>query len=469
MKKFIGSIILILFWSNSAGAGYVLNYDAKQIQNGNYPKLTVWNGSGLTLNLTQLKGESVKSIWLDDPSKLVIDYAGELCSSPCRGGVTVLHLKRVTGLNFDNLPATMRTTLTVVTVSSEGDKIYKFILGYGGGSPKYLAVNLTPPVKQRPLPPLFNRPIVPAVQPLIEVAEVKKEVDNERIDLLKKGLQVAREKLKPTENNNLLFDRFDTFISQLESGSEEEETRQKNAISPKAIELVVNFGEEQLLAEEKLNQESEVQKSLVSQQQKLIVCNQVDSQPNQKPEKKLEQETVVINQPEKKTETISTEKQKKVEVSTVMTTTSIAQPELKVVEENITPEEKIQLLGIDQLNSREKANLISRGLLVAQNKKQINYRTRTYYKVQSVIKDLRKGKTLTQASKKARVDLSILHQLLIWGKPKPVKNLSISSSTKHLEKAEEQGSRGAGEKFSSTLSSASLPLSPEAPQQKTIA
>jgi hypothetical protein len=96
-------------------------------------------------------------------------------------------------------------------------------------------------------------------------------------------------------------------------------------------------------------------------------------------------------------------------------------------EKNITAEEKIKLLGIDQLNSRQQANLIATGLLVAQNKKQINYRTRTYYKVQSAIRALRRGKNLTQASQKARVNLSILHQLIIWGQPQPVKNLGIST------------------------------------------
>ena len=421
MKKLIFSIILILSSINPVEASYVLNYDAQQIENGNYPKLVVWNGSGLTLNFTELKNESVKSIWLDDPSKLVVDYAGELCSSPCRGGVSVVHLKRVTGLNFDNLPATSTTTLTVVTVSPAGEKIYKFILSYGGGSPKYLAVNLTPSVPQTPLPSLFARPIAPAVQSALQVAEINKKVDNERIDLLKKGLQVAKEKLKPTENNNLLFDRFDIFISQLESGYQEEEARQKNAISSKAVDLVVNFAEEQLLAEKVLNQEPEVQKPISP------------SASEQKPEKKLEP-PIVINQPEKKTEAVTTDKQKPVETSNVLSVSS-TQPESEV-EQNITPEEKIQLLGIDQLNSRQQANLIVTGLLVAQNKKQINYRTRTYYKVQSAIRALRRGKNLTQASQKASVDLSILYQLMIWAQPKPVNNLGISS--KHLEKAEER-------------------------------
>ena len=70
------------------------------------------------------------------------------------------------------------------------------------------------------------------------------------------------------------------------------------------------------------------------------------------------------------------------------------------------------------------ANLIVTGLLVAQNKKQINYRTKTYFKVQSAIRALRRGKNLNQASQLARVYLSILHQLLIWGEPQPINLVS---------------------------------------------
>jgi hypothetical protein len=389
MKKTIISIALILFSNNPVWANnYVLSFDAKQIENGNYPQLTVWSGSGLTLNFTALKDESVKSLWLDDPSKLVVDYAGQLCSLPCRGGVNIVHLKRVTGLNFDNLPATARTTLTVVTVSPEGDKVYKFILGYGGGAPKYLAVNLTPPVKQRPLPPLFHRRQLPAhPKPVTKVALI----DSERIDLLKQGLEVARQKLKPTTRNKLLLNRFELFISQLESGDREEDARKSNSISVNAVQLIADFGWEQKVSEIE-DQENNTSVTETETKTASVPKTEIDE-----PKNPLSADKPHINEEQKPA--------------------FIAKAE---VNEKTMREHKPKLITADNVeeeasNSREMANYIARGLLVAGNKKQINYRTRTYFKVQSAIRSLRRGETLTQAAKIAKIKLSVLEQLLVWG------------------------------------------------------
>ena len=409
MKKTIISIALILFSGNSVWAhNYVLSYEAQQIENGNYPQLTVWRGSGLTINLSALKEESVKSIWLDDPSKLVVDYAGELCAVPCRGGVNVIHLKRVTGLNFDNLPSTARTTLTVVTVSPEGDKVYKFILGYGGGTPKYLAVNLTPPVPQRPLPPLFNRRSLP--KPVPRVAQI----DTERIDLLKKGLEVARQKLKATTRNNLLFNRFDLFISQLESGYEEEEARKRNSISPNAVQLVANFAEEQKLAEAEINKPG-----TVSSKQPEVKITSLPEKPQTLTKEKTEIQTVFVNQIDSEQKPVSSNEQD-VKTSPVSKIEVEKEETVSTQKPEINQEPKFSSINTKELNSHQKANRITRGLLVAGNKKQINYGTTTYFQVQSAIKALRRGTSLTEAANVAKIKLSILEQLLIWGQPQPI-------------------------------------------------
>ena len=275
MKKLILSttIIFSCFASPTLASNYIRSFEAREIEEGNYPVLTVWSGSGLTLNFTSLTGEFVKSIWLDDPSKLVLDYAGELCSLPCRGGVKIIHLKRVTGLHFPNLPSTAKTTLTVVTVSSLGDKVYKFILGYGSGTPQYFTVNVTPRPKSRPA---FNQRLSPH---------------------------------SPVEEKN---------------------------------------------AESAANSE-------------------------------IKTTSVVPND-------ASVESEK---------------PQLTSVTNTVKEEAP---------NSRQIANYIVRGLIVAAQKKQINYGTRTYRQVQSAVRALRRGNNLTQAAQISQVKLSVLEQLIAWGK-----------------------------------------------------
>jgi hypothetical protein len=309
MKKLILSTSLIFscFASPTLGSNYIRSFEAQGIEDGNYPVLTVWSGSGLTLDFTSLTGEFVKSIWLDDPSKLVLDYAGELCSLPCRGGVKIIHLKRVTGLHFPNLPSTAKTTLTVVTVSSSGDKVYKFILGYGSGTPQYFTVNVTP--RQQISRPAVNQRLPPH-SPL-EVSPVPKNSSNALQSFINLGQSV--------ENNSSLRER-----------KEEENVASAANSEIKTTSVVTNDA----------------------------------SVESEKP-----QLTSVTN----------------------------------------TVEEEAP-------NSRQIANYIVRGLIVAAQKKQINYGTRTYRQVQSAVRALRRGNNLTQAVQISQVKLSVLEQLIAWGK-----------------------------------------------------
>ncbi|EAZ88901.1 hypothetical protein CY0110_31915 [Crocosphaera chwakensis CCY0110] len=214
-------------------AGYEINYEADKIASGSYPILSVWPGSGLTLNFTKLN-ESVKQVWLDDPSKLVLDYAGELCNLPCRGGVTVLHLKRVQGLEFENLPSTPSTTLTVVTVSPQGEKIYKFRLTYGKGSAKYLTVTLNP-TEYRPSPSLDEG--------YLAVARPNpKNIDTERIEVFEQGLATAKKELEDTSRNRLIFTRVELFIADLRQGYSEADARERNHLSKNAVNSLIEMG-----------------------------------------------------------------------------------------------------------------------------------------------------------------------------------------------------------------------------------
>ncbi len=67
------------------------------------------------------------------------------------------------------------------------------------------------------------------------------------------------------------------------------------------------------------------------------------------------------------------------------------------------------------------ANDLSAGLLVADNKNQLNYGTKNYRKVQTAIRSLRKGSSdnLREAAMLAGIELSVLMQLAKWGQDRP--------------------------------------------------
>lgn len=99
--------------------------------------VTVWAGSGTNLDFTRT-GETIQRAWLDDPHAVVVDFDAPL------GQASVLHLKRVQGIHFPNLPETDATLLTIVTQSPYGKKTYLFEVGYGTGTPQYATLAVTP-------------------------------------------------------------------------------------------------------------------------------------------------------------------------------------------------------------------------------------------------------------------------------------------------------------------------------------
>ncbi len=117
---------------------------------GDGAQISVWPGSGTNLDFTRT-GEVIQRVWLDDPSRLTLDFDGNLCgqgdSGSCDGaGASVIHLRRVTGIHFENLPETASTLLTVVMDSTKGRKVYQFQVNYGSGDPQYATVAIAPDV-----------------------------------------------------------------------------------------------------------------------------------------------------------------------------------------------------------------------------------------------------------------------------------------------------------------------------------
>lgn len=67
------------------------------------------------------------------------------------------------------------------------------------------------------------------------------------------------------------------------------------------------------------------------------------------------------------------------------------------------------------------ANDLSIGLVIAHQKRQIKYGTGTYRQVQTAIRSLRRGTSLTleQASRRANLESSVLNQVAKWGENRP--------------------------------------------------
>ena len=215
--------VALLQFAYPALASSVINISTSHAQGrtGSIPTLTVWSGMGLSLNFSGT-GERIVKAWLDDPSRLTLDFDVSLCSGQgngrCGSGATVIHLRRIHPLNFSHLPATPTTLLTVVTEGQRERKVYYFKLGYGSGKAKYIAVN----INTDPRPALQQR------QRLEEAAR-------DRAERIKQGLKVARQ-LNTSAQNELVFNRVEILLAHVRGGMSFSEAIRRVNIAPSVID-----------------------------------------------------------------------------------------------------------------------------------------------------------------------------------------------------------------------------------------
>ena len=122
---------------------------------GAIPTIKVWPGSGVNLSFIPTN-ETIAKVWLDDPSKVTIDFDSPLCSgngSGCESGAgaTVIHLRRIQGVKFPHLMQGKTTLLSVITQDRQGQrKLNQFRLVMASGSPQYSAFQVYPDTKEAP-------------------------------------------------------------------------------------------------------------------------------------------------------------------------------------------------------------------------------------------------------------------------------------------------------------------------------
>ncbi|NET45884.1 hypothetical protein [Okeania sp. SIO2B3] len=101
--------------------------------------ITVWLGHGLNLDFSST-GEIIRKVWLDDPSRVIVDFDGNIGG----GGARIVHLRRINPVDIPELPSAPSTLLTIVT-EGEGNttNLYSFRINYGSGLPEYTTVRVS--------------------------------------------------------------------------------------------------------------------------------------------------------------------------------------------------------------------------------------------------------------------------------------------------------------------------------------
>lgn len=96
----------------------------------------------------------------------------------------------------------------------------------------------------------------------------------------------------------------------------------------------------------------------------------------------------------------------------------------------------------DRETSIRYANDLTSGLVIADKQGQIKYGTKTYRQVQSAIRLLRRGHSLEEAARRAKVSPSVLRQLIAWGENRPG---SLTAINRPFQKSELKKPEGKGQ------------------------
>jgi hypothetical protein len=209
----------------------VINITVSQAKGyiGQLYEISVWRGAGTTISFIPLD-EKIRKVWLDDPSAITTDFDSPLCGTDQGGNCDesiplVVHLRRVDGLRFRNVPKVRTTLLTIVTETAKRQRnLYQFRVSLGSGSSEYSAIIINPDDQ----PGLIRLP------------------DNRQVTrgAVEQGLLVAQSNglIADDQGNTELRSRVTLFLALLEKGVEAPLAANQAGVSLSLISRLAELG-----------------------------------------------------------------------------------------------------------------------------------------------------------------------------------------------------------------------------------
>lgn len=218
----------------------VVNLSSQTAQgtyDSNVYRISLGTTQGVNLSFIRT-GETIQKVWLDDPSRIVIDFDG--CLSPAAAsaignscgtfnGATLIHIRQLR--RAIELPTELTTgngrssLLTVMTNSSSGTKVYQFQLALGSGMPPYSMVEVV----------LSSPPSSTQIQ------NVSDEIRTRILSQLKDGLAVAQTQgLLDTQSP--AYTQALNLIALLQSGTKFEDAMVQSGVPRPLINRLRSLG-----------------------------------------------------------------------------------------------------------------------------------------------------------------------------------------------------------------------------------
>ncbi|MBD2615835.1 hypothetical protein H6G94_32075 [Nostoc punctiforme FACHB-252] len=189
--------------------------------------INVWNGHGVAISFYEI-GETIKKVWLDDPSQILLDTDGclEGLDQNCRNpGAGLIHLRRINRVNIPGLPQTSTTLLTVITQSSSGErKAYSFRLATSNGNPKYSQVVIKNDVVREQTTPK------PQLQSLVKTQQTINQIRGGIVVAIKSGW---------INQQDELHQRLQNLIGYLQAGDDISTAAKAASVSQELVNKLI--------------------------------------------------------------------------------------------------------------------------------------------------------------------------------------------------------------------------------------
>jgi hypothetical protein len=184
--------------------------------------IEVFPGHGTTINFRS-SGATIKKAWIDDPSKVTLDFDDAACLNaegdrPCNA--SVIHLRRIHPLYFPGLPITTTTGLTVVTDRD----IYQFRLSFpASGTPKSPTIDVQ----------LGRQTTASTRKPNVQLS------DSQTLD---RGLQIAVSQHFITLGDEL-WQRLQILLKLMRNGTSVSDAAQQAGVSQPLLQRLAEMGQ----------------------------------------------------------------------------------------------------------------------------------------------------------------------------------------------------------------------------------
>lgn len=233
------TILSLATISHSIAAPLVREIKQSQVSGnkGTLQTIDVWNGHGVSISFYET-GETIKRVWIDDPSQILLDSDGCLqgINEDCEtSGAGLLHLRRINRLNIRGLPKVSATHLTIITESPRGRKSYHFKVAPASNKPQYSQIAIVPDLKPKPQ---RQKPI--RKTPRIDTANISRGINRavrdglvSRNDELYKRVRKLIYTINNGENNLQLAASKAGVSMQLIRKLQELGNKNSNSINPK--------------------------------------------------------------------------------------------------------------------------------------------------------------------------------------------------------------------------------------------